>query len=298
MKDIFKILQEEKNRILEMHESKTKSHYLNIISEQTFEVPSYTTQKWNQFSKETEPAADVSVGFAAGVKFETTKDSKIVTAKNVKVMVRNVEGWVPSNVTSQRVSFYCQKGKFYFQGDQTGYVSSQLSSVLVKNVCGKLNYQTTTASAGAKFTQSQDSSFTAENGGYANGPKKGTTWTWDGKKATAPGINGGTVVFKCNPSKFGFNFEFEGMMFKDNGSLKNALVKRFCKVADNTQQPGTQTPVVEPPSAQNPRAGVKNPTSGNQLTNINKQIQQLLGNQAPTGKITDTDIDAILSKLV
>ena len=55
--------------------------------------------------------------------------------------------------------------------------------------------------------------------------------------------------------------------------------------------------MVEPPSTQNPRAGVKNPTSGNQLTNINKQIQQLLGNQSPTGKITDAEIDSILTKL-
>lgn len=296
MKDIFKILQEEKDRILGMHESATKNQYLGIISEQAFVVPSYTTKKWNQFSDENESSLKVWVGIQPGVKFEATKDSGIITAKNVQTYTNTTNGWVRSTQGPRYVSFYCKRGKFYFQGDKTGWVSAQLSSALVNNLCGKLNYQTKIATPGTKFTQSKDSSFTTENGGIADGPRKGTTWTWDGKQATAPGANGGTVIFKCYPSKPGFNFQFENFLYKDNGLLKGALFKQFCRVADNTQKPPAE--VAPPPKTETPPPHTELSQQRNsQLMDLNKQIQQLLGNQTPTGKLTDDDINNIMIKL-
>ena len=61
----------------------------------------------------------------------------IVTAKNV-----NTKIWLGGNVWQPnegqvRVSFYCKKGKFYFEGNTDGYVSHQLATPLVKNVCGR-----------------------------------------------------------------------------------------------------------------------------------------------------------------
>jgi len=346
MKNIFEILQEEKNRILEMHESATKNQYLNEqvtnfspysqyakipdlsnpTAPKSDKVASYTTTKWNQFSHADQPSTNISIGFKPGVKFEATQNPKIVTAKNVDVLNKSTtdSSWKPTK-GQKRVSFYCQQGKFFVEGNKTAYVSSQLSAVLVKSVCGKLNYKTTTATSGAKFTQSQDSSFTATNGGVTAGPKKGTTWTWDGKQATAPGINGGVIIFRCNASKFNFNFEYEGMMFKNNGDLKDALVKQFCKTAvktpsgDKTNPTGTKTQLTDEQKLEKAKncghasweeyktsnwacngkqqQPSGNPSSGNQVSALNKQIQQLLGNQSPTGKITDAEIDSILTKL-
>ena len=240
MKDIFKILQEEKDRILEMHESATKNQYLG---EQTFgayntgnyqldsavknfysqpqnltpkpkknnKSSSYTTKEWNQFSPATTVSGNVSIGFKPGVKFEATNNPYIVTAKNVNVLNKDVSTreWVTTQ-GQKRFSFYCQQGKFYFQGNQTGYVSAQLSKALVKYVCG-----------------------------YKGGAKQ-------------PG----------------------------------------------TEQPGTEQPGTEQPGTGQPGTGQPGTGQPNtQVIELNKQIQQLLGNQQPTGQITDTDIDAILTKL-
>jgi hypothetical protein len=77
------------------------------------------------------------MGFGSGVKFEATKDPLIVTAKNVKTQ-KWIGGseWEPIE-GQKRVSFYCKKGKFYFEGNTNGYVSHQLAVPLVKNVCGR-----------------------------------------------------------------------------------------------------------------------------------------------------------------
>jgi hypothetical protein len=230
MKDIFKILQEEKNRILGMHESATKNQYLgeqsfapyntgnyqldsavaNLpnqpVPKKSSKVSSYTTTKWNQFSYAGTLTTNVSIGFKPGAKFEATQNPKIVTAKNVNVLNKDMNNgsWVPTE-GQKRVSFYCEQGKFFFEGDKNPYVSAQLSAVLVKYVCG----------------------------------------------------------------------------YKSNGE----------------KQP-TQPPVKQPDKTTQPGSKGTPSQSNSQLIELNKQIQQLLGNQAPTGKITDTDIDAILSKLV
>lgn len=322
MKNIFEILQEEKTRILEMHESATKNQYLNEqvtnfspysqyaeipdLSNKTApksdKVASYTTTKWNQFSHADQVSTNISMGFKPGVKFEATQNPKIVTAKNVTVLSHSkTDGsWKPMSGQKQ-VSFYCQQGKFFVEGNKTAYVSAQLSAVLVKYVCGRLNYKTTTATSGVKFTQSQDSSFTSTGGYDTNGPKKGTTWTWNGKEATAPS-NAGVVIFRCNTSKFNFNFEFAGKLWKDNGNLKDALVKQFCKTAvktpSETKTQPTSGNTLTNTGIKTDSTKIKPQTSpGNQTAGLNKQIQQLLGNQLPTGKITDAEIDVILTKL-
>jgi hypothetical protein len=228
MKDIFKILQEEKNRILGMHESATKNQYLgeqsfapyntgnyqldsavaNLPNQPVPKKPtkgsSYTTQNWNQFKRE--DMVSFTRGISKGTKFEVTSNPLIVTAKNITAFYASGVGndWTKyGNPIS--ISFYCSKGKFYFTGEKQGYVSETLSKSLVKYVCG----------------------------------------------------------------------------YKSNGE----------------KQP-TQPPVKQPNKTTQPGSKGTPSQSNSQLIELNKQIQQLLGNQAPTGKITDTDIDAILSKLV
>jgi hypothetical protein len=102
MKQIFEILQEEKDKILEMHVNATKKQYLIELeepddpgfgasqseldkvdnSQRALGTPeekiekksSYTTQKWNQFSYSQASTSLVTRGIAKGAKFEVTND--------------------------------------------------------------------------------------------------------------------------------------------------------------------------------------------------------------------------------
>ena len=127
----------ELNRFKQLLESTMGDAKPLIMEQTTATTASYTTTKLNQFSWEKDQTTKMSLGFSSGVKFEATKDPLIVTAKNVNTK-RWVGGndWEP-NEGQERVSFYCKKGKFYFEGDTNGYVSHQLATPLVKNVCGR-----------------------------------------------------------------------------------------------------------------------------------------------------------------
>ena len=127
----------ELNRFKQLLESTMGDAKPLIMEQTTATTASYTTTKWNQFSLENAPTTKTTMGFGSGVKFEATKDPLIVTAKNV-----NTKIWLGGNVWQPnegqvRVSFYCKKGKFYFEGNTDGYVSHQLATPLVKNVCGR-----------------------------------------------------------------------------------------------------------------------------------------------------------------
>ena len=123
----------ELNRFKQLLES-TMGDAKPLIMEQT--TASYTTTKWNQVTYKTVSARS-TMGFKPGVKFEATKDPLIVTAKNVDVLQFSDYQWV--SIGKNRVSFYCQQGKFYFEGGTHGYVDElkQLAPNLVKNVCGR-----------------------------------------------------------------------------------------------------------------------------------------------------------------
>ena len=127
----------ELNRFKQLLESTMGDAKPLIMEQTTATTASYTTTKWNQFSGENDPTTKTTMGFGSGVKFEATKDPLIVTAKNV-----NTKKWLDGNnwepiEGQKRVSFYCKKGKFYFEGNNNGYVSHQLATPLVKNVCGR-----------------------------------------------------------------------------------------------------------------------------------------------------------------
>jgi hypothetical protein len=255
MKDIFKILQEEKDRILGMHESATKNQYLN---EQSFgpystgnyqldsavanlpnqplpkkpsKVSKYTTQKWNQF----EGGFGFTYGLPKGTVFSATKDPNIVTAINANVF-KKVSGpgkeWEQKR---QRVSFYCNKGKFYVESSSNfNLVNKNLATALVTYVCG--------------YKPTGETQPTTP-------PVKDNTQLNDSQKLER--------AKKCGHASWD---EYK----KSNWS---------CSAGVN-QSKGTQTT-----------------QTNSQLITLNKQIQQSLGNQKPTGQITDAEIDSILVKL-
>ena len=112
------------------------------------------------------------------------------------------------------------------------------------------------------------------------------------------------------------------LMFYDK--TLSPMLQKMCKAKTTEKQPATQTPNTQPNTPQltdsqkldrAKKCGhnsweeyknsnwqckgktVVNTKSKVDVTSINKQIQQYLGNQQPTGQITDADIDAILTKL-
>lgn len=264
MKNIFNILEEEKNRILEMHEGATKQQYLGVISEQSSsKKSSYTTSQWNEMSG----GGGFVFGFPKGTVFSATKNPGIVTSKTANVYKR-VSG--PGKEWKQeklRVSFYCKKGKFYIQNYEMAELYNEtLGNALVKYVCGynpnsEQNQKTVETpkvdNTFSKFpcvvNHPNAKKVTLKDGsiGYVIGS---ITYYNNGRKSTP---TGGNVTYTCDDKEF----------------------------------------VAKTPSSVVAGGGGAPRSSGSNVSDINTQIQQSLGNQAPTGQITDADIDLILTKL-
>ena len=237
-KDLFKIDSDEVKRILSLHEERSKNQYLGILSEQNnqFKVSSYTTTKINGLR---DPYKDKAFKFIPqNTKFESTKDSKIVTAKNVSI--KNKNGEVVKNYENVRVSFHCAQGKFFVQNDTTGYLSEGLAQSLVKNVCGRVNYKTKIATSGTKFTQPKYAGFSSPNKIGFTTPIN-SVWVWDGKQATTKTNNGEIVTFKCYTGKFNYLFEKNGVLYKNSDGLRQNLQSKFCKVKDVQNNPTVPT---------------------------------------------------------
>ena len=296
-KKLFDIESDEVKRILSLHEERTKNQYLNIVSEQTTPVANYTTTQWNKFD-------GGDFGLPKGTKFVATGDPLVVRSPKAIAYVNYNGNW---SKQEKAVSFYCKQGKFYIQGyEKEPLVNATLASALVKNVCGKVNFKPTTAAKGKTYTQSKNQNFISEKGANGTIPAN-TVWSWNGKEAVGKtkGVDKPTM-FSCTPynSKYGFNFKFDGNIFKnDGGELLNMLKKSFCLVQDNTQ-PKQELPVKDANAGKVTDVKVDgNKNTGTQkqftqdVTNLNTQIQTSLGIQTPTGQLTDTDIDAILAKL-
>jgi hypothetical protein len=236
-------------KIIKLSESDLTRIVKRVLSEQEkpFVPKSYTTTQWNGFIGQNSSNMVPTRGIVKGVKFESTKDPKIVSAKNVTLysLTSGNSNWAP-NTGKVNINFYCAQGKFFITGESTGYVSETLSKALVSNVCGRVNYQTTTAKGGTTYTQQNDAAFTSDKGQSANGPKKGSVWTWDGKIATTKN-KFGTVSFTCTPKKYNFNFSFNNQTFSNTGNvLKDALVKKFCRqeVVNKPTTPEPTTPQI------------------------------------------------------
>ena len=292
MKNLFEIDSSEIKRILNLHEERTKTQYLDVVSEQTtdtsYKTPSYTTSTQLMFSSNYDIPYTLPKDVSA--KFMATNDSNIVTAKNVK-LTQNKNG---TNVyETKNISFYCNQGKFYFSGNKNPYYQEMLSPSLIKNVCGRLNTKSTRAKSGAVYNQGSDVSFIGENGLEVFTIGKGTQWKWDG---TYGKISGGAgviksnninknftnVMFSCTP-KGEFYFALGSDRFKDKDyGLTKALKNSFCQVVAKQTQQGTPTQTTTPTNIPEGAYSIKNSyTLGNGAIKIGKgDVVSKYGNNA------------------
>ena len=257
MKNILTILEEEKTRILEMHQNATKRQYLNeqtigpfnpvTVAQSGINIPlfqptpkksSYTTTRWNELRQ-----ADKSIAFygiTKGATFQVSKSrgNKVLTSTNAKILHKPSMNGNWAQIDTTRISFFCGKGKFYIQNETTEFYNETLGKALVKYVCGYTPQEKKQPEKPKTNQLTDDQKLEkATNCGHS---------TWDAYQKSG---------WKCPGVKNNQN------VYSGGG--------------------GENTPS----------------SSGTNVSDINTQIQQLLGNQSPTGQITDADIDLILTKL-
>jgi len=124
MKKLFEVNNDEIKRILTLHESRTKSQYLDVISEQVGTSPyiKYVTSKQNCF--------DGSRCVPAGTTFVPFNENVAIA---YGVRLNNQES--PVNV-----KFYCKSPDFRFgisfQAGESIVYNERLKSTLLQKVCG------------------------------------------------------------------------------------------------------------------------------------------------------------------
>lgn len=260
-KNLFEIKTEEVQRILSLHEERSKNQYLTVINEQDNKSPNvvldadYILIQGNQLSK--------GDGYLLqGTKFEPTSDPSIIKATNVNVNLYDGTKWYRGGLTD--VTYYCTKEKFgiwpFFRS-----ATNKKAADKVKTLCNRVNYESEIAKSGKTFKQNYAQQF-YKDGGTTFQIVNGTVWTWDGKKATAKNITSGGIVtsgidvdgwknslgdpsFSCTPNTtgtylFGSNtYNVSDSEYRGNfGQLTNDLRAQFCFSKKEKQQLPQQAP--------------------------------------------------------
>jgi hypothetical protein len=133
MKNLFVITEEEKNRILGLHESATKNHYL--INETDYgpggwinvDTQTQTLYLNNYLEMERVEGKGSELKLNAGTKF-TKGSSDFLIAKNTQYqMVHDLTGSVQENLTGD-VFYYCKTKRFGTNKDSTQYWGENFDS--------------------------------------------------------------------------------------------------------------------------------------------------------------------------
>jgi hypothetical protein len=264
-KNLFEINSGEVQRILSLHEDRSKNQYLNIISEQDnqkFETPTYSLSQ-DQIFLNNDTSGGGKYYVLAKTKFQSTSDPSIVRATNASVN-KWVTGWEKDK--NHDISFYCKKNQFFFSNDKRGFTNKIVADKL-RPLCGKVGYQSVKAKAGTTFTQNYDEPFTNMGTQQLSITiVKGSVWTWDGKIATTKNTMSGGITtsgikqtsdklnvklglptFSCTPTK-GSYITVSGVPHQDNTQkLTKDLRKTFCfsKVQNSANTDTSTQPKVQ-----------------------------------------------------
>lgn len=322
MKQIFEILQEERDRILHLHEDATKRQYLIELeepgdpgfgatqseldkvdnSQRALGAPevkskvekksSYTTSQWNQFSPGQASTGLVTRGISKGVKFEVTNDPSKIRAKNVNIFFRDGDNWVKKSKPVS-ISFYCKQGKFYIQGEEDfPYVSVALSKALVKYVCGYKKEKSSNTQPQetpkpneekvAKGKTKYQHVLKGETGDIVI-PSGSTIVNNQAKNGVSIKTKKGNWVwFNCLQGTFTFA---KMALTTTNDALKKSLQQNYCKKNDTSQNVGKFGTDSSGPS----KSGGTTVTKPND-TALDVILQKISGGQKPSeNKITDIE---------
>lgn len=256
-KNLFEISTDEVQRILSLHESRSKSHYLNIVEQSG--PAQYITSKRNCF--------DNSRCVPEKTKF-VPLNKKVAIAYGVNLNKQES----PVNI-----KFYCkanggQFGISYKNGEMT-VKNELLKNTLLKTVCGR---DANMSNDVKSFNQTANDNIRKSNAEKlktvnVNQPAKKTTLT-DEQKLDRALLCGHGSWEEYKNSKWACAKQLDAV----NVGPKKVTNQTVTGVGGQTNRQQQST---------------------NNTINYTKQIQQSLGSTNATGKITDTDIDSILTKL-
>jgi len=246
MKNLFEIDSSEIKRILNLHEERTKTQYLDIVSEQDTTknvIPTITTSKVNHLKSGTQYA-----------EIPQNTIFKLVVDKKGNKIARATNVLVNKGVTTN-ISYYCSKKTFYvaaysgeFSNDAPEMGSkNELANRLDKEICSK------EIKRGNEFITSK--LFTIGGGEYTIPPKtKFTKITGGASFYAQKGVQNSQwmittyqtieAIFKCSDLKF----YVTGKPYDEDNTklLTSTLKSKFCqstKTPSATSSTETKTPL-------------------------------------------------------
>ena len=309
MKNIFEVDSNEIKRILSLHEESTKKQYLNVISEQTGQsvtLPKDYELKCSNFRDNT--------FLGRGTQFNKTSDPKLLKTAKISVTQRGGDKRFDDTIT-----YNCETGKFTMTTKKLEFNSEDLETTILKPFCGnktKTN-NVTPQNIGDKtktnnvtpqnIGQTTNSVTVPEylltnqnqpDGGHNIRIPKNTIF----KKSTIKDIiitgkihygnTYGIIEYQCVTGKFKVQGNSD---LYNSENLEWKYLKPFC---ESLNQPlKTKTDDTSKKTQTNTNTNAKKQVYAQKTTNTTKEIQTSLGNTAPTGQITDTDLDQLIAQL-
>jgi len=249
MKQIFEILQEERDRILDIHESATKNQYLNtlIVEEKEAQILTegeYITKQFNTFGTTLKNGV---AAIAKGVKFEPSKKLVGYLIANPKTIYRGngVGNW--DKDPGETVQYNCSAGKFRIGKGEMGLYNTTLSKALgalcsesmSKNIVQpKKDDQANKPDASQQKTP--EKVYTMVRGKYNVNSDDGKTYTIpDGTRYVYNADKKG-ATFRLDTNKWGWFgcqskiFVIDSVKYKDTkGYLVNNIVNNICEKASD-----------------------------------------------------------------
>ena len=104
------------------------------------------------------------------------------------------------------------------------------------------------------------------------------------------------VIYGCSSGKFRItNDGYKTDRWYDEGKWLTNMLKKVCSYVE--PKPSTQDNTKQVVTPKKVKTGYVAPLNPQQIVDTTKQIQQSLGIQNPTGQLTTSDVDMIISKL-
>jgi hypothetical protein len=245
-----------------------------------------------------------------GTKFGPTPNGNLKSQDVTYQYVQTLTG-KPKSSGKGKIIYWCSKGKFQVEGGKDYYygedflpeVKQAFTSLCVvgPKVIEMIKKASQQTSDNKKATSSGgytiQNSYTIGNGAIKIA--KGDVVSKYGNNAVIKRGNQVITSFDCTTGKFNTR---AGQMNVDNNKtiLSTTIKSKFCAVPA-TSSASTQTQNVTANVGSNVSSNTGTATnvrrSSSRTTQYNKQIQTSLGIDKPTGTITDTELDSILSKL-
>jgi hypothetical protein len=241
MKKLFEVNNDEIKRILTLHESRTKSQYLNVISEQNKTEETYTLKSDYKLTASDNNVTDFynDLKLYRGTVFN--KKGNNLVAKTNYGYVDNMTGELKKSVSDAitsgsnikgNVTFDCSQGKFYITGnpnykwyDKTKQLTNQLLPVCQNRV--------------NKFTQQKSGSFSVKaidgltfkdkNGNNTFSIFKGEDINYINNTAKVLSkARNSYITFKC-PQNFTAEFDTQTInIFPENFQTLSFFQNKFC----------------------------------------------------------------------